>query len=50
MLMQTYLDVVHNLQVVMGKTMEDWCRFSVCFWHTFRGTGLTILLICLKYI
>lgn len=23
----------------MGKTMEDWCRFSVCFWHTFRGTG-----------
>lgn len=26
-------------EVVMGKTMEDWCRFSVCFWHTFRGTG-----------
>ena len=23
----------------MGKTMEEWCRFSVCFWHTFRGTG-----------
>ncbi|KAJ7373899.1 hypothetical protein OS493_009223 [Desmophyllum pertusum] len=21
------------------KTMEEWCRFSVCFWHTFRGTG-----------
>jgi xylose isomerase len=19
--------------------MEDWCRFSVCYWHTFRGTG-----------
>lgn len=19
--------------------MEDWLRFSVCFWHTFRGTG-----------
>jgi len=30
----------YNQQVVMGKTMEDWCRFSVCFWHTFRGTGL----------
>ncbi|KAK7489484.1 hypothetical protein BaRGS_00019283 [Batillaria attramentaria] len=24
---------------VMGRTMEDWLRFSVCFWHTFRGTG-----------
>ena len=19
--------------------MEEWLRFSVCFWHTFRGTG-----------
>lgn len=26
-------------QVVYGKTMEEWLRFSVCFWHTFRGTG-----------
>eukprot|EP00916_Digyalum_oweni_P027572 GHVL01045097.1.p1 GENE.GHVL01045097.1~~GHVL01045097.1.p1 ORF type:complete len:442 (+),score=25.31 GHVL01045097.1:323-1648(+) len=26
-------------EVVMGKTMEEWLRFSVCFWHTFRGTG-----------
>lgn len=26
-------------EVVMGRTMEDWLRFSVCFWHTFRGTG-----------
>lgn len=26
-------------QVVMGRTMEEWLRFSVCFWHTFRGTG-----------
>jgi len=26
-------------RVVLGKTMKDWCRFSVCFWHTFRGTG-----------
>lgn len=26
-------------EVVMGKTMEDWCRFAVCYWHTFCGTG-----------
>lgn len=26
-------------KVVAGKTMEEWLRFSVCFWHTFRGTG-----------
>ncbi|KAB7497813.1 Xylose isomerase [Armadillidium nasatum] len=26
--------------VIMGKTMEEWLRFSVCFWHTFRGVGL----------
>jgi len=26
-------------EVIMGKTMEEWLRFSVCFWHTFRGTG-----------
>jgi len=26
-------------KVIMGRTMEDWCRFSVCYWHTFRGTG-----------
>lgn len=19
--------------------MEEWLRFSVCYWHTFRGTG-----------
>ncbi|KAH3773592.1 hypothetical protein DPMN_174954 [Dreissena polymorpha] len=24
---------------VHGRTMEEWLRFSVCFWHTFRGTG-----------
>ena len=22
--------------------MEEWLRFSVCYWHTFRGTGETI--------
>lgn len=26
-------------EVVAGKTMKDWLRFSVCYWHTFRGTG-----------
>lgn len=29
-------------KVVLGKTMRDWCRFSVAYWHTFRGTGLDI--------
>jgi len=26
-------------QKVMGKTMKDWLKFSVAYWHTFRGTG-----------
>ena len=26
-------------ELIMGKTMAEWCRFSVCFWHTFRGNG-----------
>ncbi|XP_076810475.1 xylose isomerase-like [Clavelina lepadiformis] len=26
-------------EVIMGKPMKDWLRFSVCYWHTFRGTG-----------
>lgn len=30
------------LQVVRGRTMEEWLRFSVCFWHTFRGTGIPL--------
>ncbi|KMZ69302.1 Xylose isomerase [Zostera marina] len=24
---------------ILGKEMKDWMRFSVAFWHTFRGTG-----------
>ncbi|XP_020600394.1 xylose isomerase [Phalaenopsis equestris] len=24
---------------ILGKKMKDWLRFSVAFWHTFRGTG-----------
>lgn len=26
-------------EVVQGRTMAEWLRYSVCFWHTFRGTG-----------
>ena len=26
-------------EVVAGKTMRDHLRFSVAYWHTFRGTG-----------
>ncbi|XP_006822822.1 uncharacterized protein LOC102804867 [Saccoglossus kowalevskii] len=26
-------------EVIHGKSMADWLRFSVCYWHTFRGTG-----------
>ena len=24
---------------VEGRSMRDWLRFSVCYWHTFRGMG-----------
>lgn len=24
-------------EVLMGKPMREWCRFSVCWWHTFNG-------------
>ena len=26
-------------EVVEGKTMKEHLRFSVVYWHTFRGTG-----------
>lgn len=26
-------------KVVAGKRMEDWLRFSVCYWHTFTAGG-----------
>ena len=26
-------------QKMLGKTMAEHLRFSVCFWHTFKGTG-----------
>ena len=24
---------------ILGKSMTDWLRFAVCYWHTFRGAG-----------
>jgi len=27
-------------KVVAGKTMAEHLRFAVCYWHTFRGTGV----------
>ncbi|MCA9046808.1 MAG: xylose isomerase, partial [Planctomycetaceae bacterium] len=27
-------------EVIEGQTMRDLLRFSVCYWHTFRGTGV----------
>ncbi|CAN1808309.1 Xylose isomerase [Linum perenne] len=27
-------------EVILGKKMKDWMRFSVAFWHTFRGVGV----------
>jgi len=26
-------------EIVEGRTMKDWLRFAVCYWHTFRGDG-----------
>ncbi|KAM9513191.1 xylose isomerase-like isoform 1-T1 [Salvelinus alpinus] len=26
-------------EVLLGRSMEDWLRFSVCYWHSFCGTG-----------
>lgn len=26
-------------EIVEGRSMRDWLRFSICYWHTFRGTG-----------
>jgi len=26
-------------EIVAGKTMKEWCRFSVVWWHTFRWGG-----------
>ena len=24
---------------ILGRSMKDWMRNAVCYWHTFRGTG-----------
>ncbi len=29
----------NDTEIVAGKTMKDHFRFSVAYWHTFRGTG-----------
>ena len=29
-------------EVVEGKTMRDHLRFSVVYWHTFRGRGVDV--------
>ncbi|GMH42846.1 hypothetical protein BSKO_10765 [Bryopsis sp. KO-2023] len=26
-------------EIILGKPMKEWLRFSVAFWHTFRGDG-----------
>ena len=26
-------------EVILGKKMKDWLKFSICFWHTFVGGG-----------
>jgi len=26
-------------EIILGKPMKEWLRFSVCFWHTFGGGG-----------
>lgn len=26
-------------EVILGKPMHEWLRFSVCYWHTFRALG-----------
>lgn len=26
-------------EIILGKPMKDWLKFSVCFWHTFVGGG-----------
>ena len=29
-------------RVVLGKRMEDWLRFAVCYWHSFNWPGQDI--------
>jgi len=26
-------------EVILGKKMSEWLRFSVCYWHSWRGNG-----------
>lgn len=27
---------------ILGRSMEEWLRFSACYWHTFRGVGADV--------
>ena len=27
-------------EIVLGRPMKDWLRFSVCYWHTFVNCGI----------
>ncbi len=29
-------------RIVLGKRMEDWLRFAVCYWHSFNWPGMDI--------
>jgi len=39
MALSNFLFGCYYFKVIHGKPMEEWLRFSVCYWHTFRGTG-----------
>jgi len=26
-------------EIIAGKTMKEWCRFSICYWHTWVSKG-----------
>ena len=29
-------------KIIQGRTMKEWLRFSIAYWHTFRGNGTDI--------
>jgi hypothetical protein len=38
-----YLKFHDATEIILGPlAMEEWIRFSVCFWHSFRETGKAI--------
>ena len=32
-------------KVIMGKTMKDWLRFAMAWWHTLCAEGYTLFLL-----